>query len=109
MTLGLLLAALGTIGFSLAENQMQVSLAVFVMFLAQAAGWPSMIRLVAVWATPVQAGRVWGILSTSSRVGVLLVTWGLAEYVAADSVGWRGLVRMMALVTLPLAAVYALL
>lgn len=72
LMLGLLLAAAGAVGFSAAADGTQIRVAVFVMMLAQAAGWPAMTKLVAAWALPEQAGRVWGFLSTSSRVGVLL-------------------------------------
>lgn len=105
LTLGLLLAAAGAAGFCVAADGTQIRVSVFVIMLAQAAGWPAMTKLVSAWALPQQAGRVWGFLSTSSRVGVLVATSGLGRLV--DDYGWRqpGLVAAMA--TVPLALLYA--
>lgn len=107
LTLGLLLAAAGAVGFSLAGDGLQIRAAVFVIMLAQAAGWPAMTKLVSAWALPGQAGRIWGVLSTSSRVGVLAATFGIGSLVSAH--GWRLPALATAAVAVPLAVIYALL
>ena len=107
LTLGLLLAAAGAVGFSQAGDGQQIRTAVFVIMLAQAAGWPAMTRIVSAWALPNEAGRIWGVLSTSSRVGVLAATFGLGSLVSGH--GWRLPGLVTAAVAVPLAVVYALL
>lgn len=106
LMLGLLLAAAGAVGFSAAADGTQIRVAVFVIMLAQAAGWPAMTKLVAAWALPQQAGRVWGFLSTSSRVGVLLATFGLGGLVSEH--GWRYPGLLAAAAAVPLAFLYVL-
>ncbi|HAV32771.1 MAG TPA: hypothetical protein DCX79_12275, partial [Planctomycetaceae bacterium] len=90
-----------------AGDGLQIRAAVFVIMLAQAAGWPAMTKLVSAWALPGQAGRIWGVLSTSSRVGVLAATFGIGSLVSAH--GWRLPALATAAVAVPLAVVYALL
>ena len=106
LALGLLLAAAGGAGFSMAADGTQIRVAVFVIMLAQAAGWPAMTKLVAAWALPRQAGRVWGVLSTSSRVGVLLAMSGLGGLVS--DYGWRQPGLLAAAVAVPLTLLYVL-
>jgi sugar phosphate permease len=62
--------------------------------MAQAAGWPSMTKIIGHWFTPRQYGRVWGVLSTSSRVGALFATLLLGSLLT--TVPWRSLLWLTA-------------
>ncbi len=73
-TLGLLVTAVALLCFALASSVWLFGLAVFVLFLAKAAGWPAMAKLIGNWFRPNQHGRVWGILATSSRIGTIVAT-----------------------------------
>src|SRR5262249_61177298 len=66
----------------------------FLALMAKSAGWPSMARIIINWFKPEEYGRVWGILSTSSRVGTLAATFGLASLLVWMS--WRGMVLIAA-------------
>ena len=46
----------------------------FTMLLAAAAGWPAMSKLIAAWYEPDRYGKVWGVISTSSRLSSVLST-----------------------------------
>lgn len=46
----------------------------FTMLLAAAAGWPAMSKLIAAWYEPGRYGKVWGVISTSSRLSSVLST-----------------------------------
>lgn len=59
----------------------------FVVLFAQAAGWPSMTKIIVNWIPPSRYGQAWGVLSTSSRVGTLTATLALGSALAWIS--WR--------------------
>lgn len=46
----------------------------FVMLFAAAAGWPAMASIISRWYESAKLGRVWGIISTSSRLSAFLST-----------------------------------
>ena len=46
---------------------------------AKSGGWPATAALIRSWYSPDQHGRVWGIISTSSRVGVMVATLLLGQ------------------------------
>lgn len=46
----------------------------FTMLLAASAGWPAMSKLIAAWYEPDRYGKVWGVISTSSRLSSVLST-----------------------------------
>lgn len=93
-TAGLFVASLfvGMIGF--VSDVRLFAAAFFLIFMAKAAGWPSMARIIINWFQPNQYGRVWGILSTSSRVGTLVATFCLSSLLAWMS--WRGMLWITA-------------
>jgi OPA family sugar phosphate sensor protein UhpC-like MFS transporter len=65
------------------------SLAYFVALFAKSAGWPSMANLISVWYPENWRGRIWGILSSSSRFSSLftaLVLGGLLTVLSWRSV-----------------------
>ena len=72
--LGLLVTSVALLFFALGSSVWAFGLALFVVFLAKAAGWPAMAKLIGNWFRPNQYGRVWGILSTSSRTGTIVAT-----------------------------------
>jgi MFS transporter, OPA family, sugar phosphate sensor protein UhpC len=57
---------------------------------AKAGGWPAMAALIRTWYPPEQHGRVWGVISTSSRVGVMVATLFLGQLLVWN-VPWRHL------------------
>ena len=73
-TLGLLSTAVALLLFAFSSSIWLFGLAVFVVYLAKAAGWPAMAKLIRNWFRPNQYGQVWGILSTSSRIGTIVAT-----------------------------------
>lgn len=85
--LALAVESLGVAVFSQASSLELLQGAFFVTLMAQAAGWPCMTRVVQAWAVPQQQGRVWGLLSTSSRVGTLVASLGPAAL--AGVLPWR--------------------
>ncbi|MCM2305455.1 MAG: MFS transporter [Elusimicrobia bacterium] len=54
----------------------------FTMLLAAAAGWPAMSKLIAAWYEPDRYGKVWGVISTSSRLSSVLSTLLLGALLA---------------------------
>jgi len=46
----------------------------FVVWCAKSGGWPAMAKLIENWYHPRKYGRVWGVLSTSSRASVVIGT-----------------------------------
>ena len=71
---GVLLTALFIIAFGFSPNVMVFSVFSFLLYLTKSAGWPGMTKLVGDWYHPHHYGRVWSILSTSSRFSVVLAT-----------------------------------
>ena len=72
--LGLLITSVALLFFALGSSVWLFGLALFVVYLAKAAGWPAMAKLIGNWFRPNQYGKVWGILSTSSRCGTIVAT-----------------------------------
>src|SRR5260221_447583 len=68
-TVGLLIASIFVGMFGFVSDVWLFGAAFFVALMAKSAGWPSMARIIINWFRHDQYGRVWGILSTSSRVG----------------------------------------
>ena len=82
---GLLFCSLGIAAFSVATSTWMFQTAFFVALMAKSAGWPGMTRIVVQSFHPTEYGRVWGVLSTSSRVGTIVATFGLGFLVATVS------------------------
>jgi OPA family sugar phosphate sensor protein UhpC-like MFS transporter len=94
LTAALLVASTGVALFASAHQLAELQGAFFLTLMAQAAGWPSMTKIIANWFAPQQYGRVWGVLATSSRVGVLFTTLLLGSLLT--SVPWRSLLWLTA-------------
>lgn len=72
--IGLFLTAIFAIAFGLSPNVMAFTWFSFLLYCAKSSGWPGMTKLVGEWYHPKHYGRVWSILSTSSRLSVVLAT-----------------------------------
>lgn len=57
---------------------------------AKSGGWPAMAAIIRSWYSPGSHGKVWGIISTSSRVGVMTATLLLGQLLSWK-VPWRQL------------------
>ncbi|MCH2203513.1 MAG: MFS transporter [Fuerstiella sp.] len=88
-SVGLVVCSLGIAAFSQAKSAWMFQAAFFVALLAKSAGWPGMTRIIGQSFRPTEFGRVWGILSTSSRVGTMVVTFGLGLLIG--TVSWPNL------------------
>jgi len=93
-TVALCVASAAVALFAMSSSLLAFQATFFVTLMAQAAGWPSMTKIITNWASPRQYGRVWGILSTSSRVGTLTATFLLGSLLAWMS--WRGMLWIAA-------------
>jgi OPA family sugar phosphate sensor protein UhpC-like MFS transporter len=102
--IALLVASLAVGFFGMSSTMLAFQAALFVTQMAQAAGWPSMTKIITNWAPPRQYGRVWGILSTSSRVGTLTATFALGSLLAWMS--WRGMLWIAAVAGCGIALFY---
>jgi OPA family sugar phosphate sensor protein UhpC-like MFS transporter len=74
----------------------------FVMLLAVAAAWPSMAGIISVWYPPTKYGRVWGIISTSSRLSASISLVFLGALLTIFS--WQNIFRIAGIIGLCLAA-----
>ncbi len=93
--------------FARSSSLRMFQLTFFITLMAQSAGWPSMTRIIVNWVAPSEYGRVWGILSTSSRVGTLTATFILGSLLTWLS--WRGMMGIAAGLGLCAAIFYALM
>jgi len=102
LLLGLGLVASLTLAMGYLASFFAFALAIFCLQLVRAGGWPALTKLIGQWVPPTSYGRTWGILSTSSRAGVvisslvlgLLLIYALGEVrpdtlVAEFPGGWR--------------------
>jgi MFS transporter, OPA family, sugar phosphate sensor protein UhpC len=106
-TVGLLLASLFVGMFGFVSDVRLFGAAFFLALMAKSAGWPSMARIIINWFQRDQYGRVWGILSTSSRVGTLAATFCLGSLLAWMS--WRGMLWIAAGLGIVTAIAFAFL
>ncbi|WP_286265938.1 MFS transporter [Thalassotalea atypica] len=74
MLAGIVLTALFVIAFGLSPNVMAFTGFAFLLYCTKSSGWPGMTKLVGEWYHPQHYGRAWSILSTSSRLSVVLAT-----------------------------------
>ena len=105
-TVALFVASLFVGLFAMSSSLRMMQATFFVVLMAQAAGWPSMTKIIVNWAAPKQYGRVWGILSTSSSVGTLTATFALGSLLTYLS--WRGMLWIAAGIGCTIAVFYGL-
>ena len=72
--LSLALCMLATGIFGTLSGVLFFSIAYFIALFAKSAGWPSMANLIGVWYSANWRGRIWGILSSSSRFSSVFST-----------------------------------
>lgn len=106
-TVALCMASLFVGLFAMSSSLRMFQATFFIVLMAQAAGWPSMTKIIVNWASPKQYGRVWGILSTSSRVGTLTATFVLGSLLAWMS--WRGMLWIAAAIGACVAVYYGVM
>lgn len=82
--IGIVLTALLVAAFGLSQNVVAFTACSALLYCTKSSGWPGMTKIVGEWYQPRQYGRVWSILSTSSRASVVLGTlffgWLLAYF-----------------------------
>jgi MFS transporter, OPA family, sugar phosphate sensor protein UhpC len=70
--LALFLASLTAVAMGLVRTYPAFAAANFLMLFSAAAGWPAMASIISAWYPPAKLGKVWGIISTSSRLSSVL-------------------------------------
>ncbi len=65
--LAMSLVGAATVMFGASSAHVLFMLMNFVAQLTKAAGWPAMAKLIGAWFDAARLGRVWGVISTSSR------------------------------------------
>jgi len=86
-TIGLLGCSLGIMAFGLSSTLAFFYTTFFMALMAKSFGWPAMTCVVGASFDSGEYGRVWGFLSTSSRFGALLATFGFGALIAV--VSWQ--------------------
>ncbi len=95
ISLGFCMLATGI--FGTLSGVLYFSLAYFIALFAKSAAWPSMANLISVWYPKKWRGRIWGILSSSSRFSSLFTTLVLGSLLLA--VSWRVVIATSAVMT----------
>ena len=85
------ITALLTVTFSWGNSATFFASINFLLLFAMAASWPSMASIISVWYPSTKYGRVWGILSTSSRLGASLSMISLGMLLTVFS--WQNVFR----------------
>ena len=83
--------------FGTMSGVLYFSLAYFIALFAKSAAWPSMANLIGVWYPKKWHGRIWGILSSSSRFSSLFTALVLGSLLLA--VSWRSVIAASAVIT----------
>jgi sugar phosphate permease len=82
--IGIVLTASLVAAFGLSHNVVAFTVCSALLYCTKSSGWPGMTKVVGAWYLPRQYGRVWSILSTSSRAsvvsGTLFFGWLLAFF-----------------------------
>ena len=86
-TVGLLLTSVSVAVFALGGHWLYFAATFFFALMAKSAGWPSMAKIITNWFRADEYGSVWGIISTSSRVGTIIASLALGAMLAFTS--WR--------------------
>ncbi len=95
-------------GFAVAGGFVLFCLLNFAMLLSAAAGWPAMSKLIAAWYEPDRYAKVWGVISTSSRLSSVLSTLVLGRLLLLTS--WpKVFVAAAALAAAVIAAIFLFL
>ena len=95
LSLGFCMLATGVFGTLM--GVFYFSFAYFMALFAKSAGWPSMANLISAWYPANWRGRIWGILSSSSRFSSLFTTLALGSLLLVIS--WRGVIAISVAIT----------
>ncbi len=100
--MGLSIAAFLTIAFAWGTSATAFATMNFLILFAMAASWPAMAAIIRVWYPSTKYGRVWGALSTSSRLGasISLILLGMLLTVLS----WENVFRTAGIMILCVAA-----
>ena len=101
--LALCITAIAICSFGVVSETSSFFLFYFFTLFAKSAGWPAMANLIKVWFAKQKHGRMWGIISTSSRASSVGATLLLSSLLLI--VSWRGLFFVAAAITAIVTAV----
>ncbi|HIK58086.1 MAG TPA: MFS transporter [Nitrospinaceae bacterium] len=88
--LSLAFCILATTAFGTVSGVLFFSIAYFVALFGKSAGWPAMANLIRIWYPQNWRGRIWGIISSSSRFSSVATTLGLGSLFLVIS--WQGVI-----------------
>ena len=95
--------AVATVAFGASSGHVLFMLINFAAQLTKAAGWPAMAKTIGVWFETGRLGRIWGIISTSSRASSVLSSLLLGGVLTV--LPWRWLFFVAGAITLGLLVV----
>lgn len=95
--ISLALCMLATGVFGTLSSMLFFSFAYFMALFAKSAGWPSMANLIRVWYPINWRGRIWGVLSSSSRFSSLFTTLVMGSLLLVIS--WQGVIGISVLIS----------
>jgi sugar phosphate permease len=98
-------SALLTFAFGWGSSETVFASLNFVMLFAVAASWPAMAGIIRVWFPPTKYGRVWGMISTSSRLSASISLVFLGTLLTLFS--WQNIFRIAGIIALCVAAFIA--
>ena len=101
--LSLCVTAAAICSFGVVSGTSSFFLFYFLTLFAKSAGWPAMANLIKVWFAKQKHGRMWGMISTSSRASSVGATLLLSSLLLI--VSWRGLFFVAAAITAVVVAV----
>ena len=90
--------AVSTVGFGASSEHSLFMLLNFAAQLTKAAGWPAMAKTIGAWFEAGRLGRIWGIISTSSRASSVLSSLLLGGLLTV--LPWRWLFFVAGAITL---------
>ena len=102
---GLLLSAVFIAIFSASSTVWLFQLMFLLALLAKSFGWPSMAKIIGNWFPSNEYGRVWAIISTSSRAGTIAALFGLGALLAYMS--WQPILLISAATGALMVVVFA--
>lgn len=101
--LALALTAASNIAFGLVSSVPLFKLFNFTGQFSKAGGWPAMAKIIGHWYPPANHGRVWSIISTSSRVGTMTALFLIGSLLVVGS--WRTAFLVTAVIALAVTTI----
>ena len=90
--------AVATVAFGASSGNVLFMLLNFAAQLTKASGWPAMAKAIGAWFEAGRLGRIWGVISTSSRASSVLSSLLLGGLLTV--LPWRGLFFVAGAITL---------